>query len=209
MEQKIGAFMKAQLMSLAKDEKVLEQGSSKAYLAQLRRGIGKRPGELPELWGLFLKNMPEELMGKNGRPSYAEQAVYTALTLFALHQQGHSEPMNAEGEENRIGRAAQRLVDCIQAARKQVEREDVEENIRMKLSIAAKSDDMTELSYYLKTIVKLLGNYDVKLDYVNLAKDLYWFQFEDQTDKIRLKWGQDFYYHVKTNDNGKEESYEE
>lgn len=209
MEQKIGAFMKAQLMFLAKDEKALEQGSSKAYLAQLRRGIGKRPGELPELWGLFLKNMPEELMSKNGQPSYAEQAVYTALTLFALHQQGHSEPMNAEGEENRIGRAAQRLVDCIQAARKQVKREDVEENIRMKLSIAAKSDDMTELSYYLKTIVKLLGNHDVKLDYVNLAKDLYWFQFENQTDRIRLKWGQDFYYHVKTNDNGKEESYEE
>lgn len=199
MEQKIGAFMRAQLMFLAKDEKTLEQSSSKAYLAQLRRGIGKSPGELPELWGLFLKNMPEELMGKNGQPSYAEQAVYTALTLFALHQQGHSEPMNAEGEENRIGRAARKLVES----------EDVEENIRMKLSIAAKSDDMTELSYYLKTIVKLLGNHNVKLDYVSLAKDLYWFQFENQTDRIRLKWGQDFYYYVNANDNGKEESYEE
>ena len=49
-------------------------------------------------------------MGKDGRPSYAEWAVYTALTLFALHQQGHSEPMNAEGEENRLGRAVRKLV---------------------------------------------------------------------------------------------------
>ncbi|MCM1210682.1 MAG: type I-E CRISPR-associated protein Cse2/CasB [Blautia sp.] len=199
MEQKIEAFMRAQLMFLAKDDKTLEQSSSKAHLAQLRRGIGKRPGELPELWGLFLKNLPEELMGKNGQPSYAEQAVYTALTLFALHQQGHSEPMNAEGEENRIGRAARKLVKS----------EEDEEDVRMKLSIVAKSDDMTELSYYLKTIVKLLGNSDIKLDYVNFAKDLYWFQFENHTDRIRLKWGQDFYYNVKTYDNGKEERYEE
>lgn len=199
MEKKIEAYVRTQLTLLAKDDKTLEYGSSKARLAQLRRGIGKRPGELPELWGLFLKDMPEELMGKNGQPSYAEQAVYTALTLFALHQQGHSEPMNVEGEENRLGRAARKIV----------KNEEDEEGVRMKLSIVAKSDDMTELSYYLKTIIKLLGNNNVKLDYVNLAKDLYWFQFEDYTDRIRLKWGQDFYRNVKTNDNGKEESYEE
>ena len=76
----------------------------------------------------------------------------------------------------------------------------------MKLSIVAKSDDMTELSYHLKTIVKLLGNSDIQLDYVDLAKDLYLFQFERYADRIRLKWGQDFYRTVKMNENGKEEN---
>lgn len=196
MKKEISKYVRTQLALLAKDDRALEQSGSKAQLAQLRRGVGKRPGELPELWGVFLKDMPEELMGKSGEPSYAEWAIYTALTLFAFHQQGHSEPMHAEGEGNRLGRAARRLV----------QNEEDEEKIRMKLGIVARSDDMTELSYYLKTIVQLLGNSDVRLDYVDLAKDLYWFQFEDYADRIRLKWGQDFYRTVKVNDNRKEEN---
>lgn len=194
-ETGIHKYVKAQIDLLAKDDRALDQSGSKAQLAQLRRGVGKNPGELPELWGAFLKNMPEELMGKDGKPSYAEWAVYTALTLFALHQQGQSDPMNEEGEENRLGRAMRKLVRSA---------ED-EENIRRKLSIAARSDDMAELSYHLKTLVRLLGNDNIRLDYVDLAKDLYWFQFENHTDRIRLKWGQDFYRFAETKDNGKEE----
>ena len=198
-EKQIRNYVKKQMEMLAGDAGTLDLGSSKAQLAQLRRGVGKRPGELPELWGIFLRNMPEELMGKEGRPSYAEWAVYTALTLFALHQQGHSEPMNAEGEENRLGRAVRKLV---------LLGED-EENIRRKFSIAARADDMAELSYHLKTIVKLLGNSDIRLDYGDLAKDLYWFQFDNHADRIRLKWGQDFYRFSEAKNNGKEEKNDE
>lgn len=194
IEKTVREYVRRQIILIAKDDRALEQSGSKAYLAQLRQGIGKKPGELPELWGLFLKDMPEELMGKAGEPSCAEQAVYTVLTLFALHQQGHSELMNAEGEENHFGRATGKLVK---------NKED-EENIRKKLSIVARSDDMTELSYHLKTLVKLLGNSDIKVDYVDLAKDLYLFQFEKFADRVRLKWGQDFYYSIMTNENGEE-----
>ncbi len=194
-EKQIRNYVKKQMEMLAGDAGTLDLGSSKAQLAQLRRGVGKRPGELPELWGIFLRNMPEELMGKEGRPSYAEWAIYTALTLFALHQQGHSEPMHAEGEENRLGRAVKKLAHG----------EEEEENVRRKFSIAARSDDMEELSYHLKTLVRMLGSNDIKLDYEDLAKDLYRFQFENDTDQVRLKWGQDFYRFVGTKDRGEEE----
>ena len=194
-EKQIRNYVKKQMELLAGDAGTLDLGSSKAQLAQLRRGAGKRPGELPELWGIFLRNMPEELMGKEGRPSYAEWAIYTALTLFALHQQGHSEPMHAEGEENRLGRAVKKLAHG----------EEEEENVRRKFSIAARSDDMEELSYHLKTLVRMLGSNDIKLDYEDLAKDLYRFQFENDTDQVRLKWGQDFYRFVGTKDRGEEE----
>ena len=194
-EKQIRNYVKKQMELLAGDAGTLDLGSSKAQLAQLRRGVGKRPGELPELWGIFLRNMPEELMGKEGRPSYAEWAIYTALTLFALHQQGHSEPMHAEGEENRLGRAVKKLAHG----------EEEEENVRRKFSITARSDDMEELSYHLKTLVRMLGSNDIKLDYEDLAKDLYRFQFENDTDQVRLKWGQDFYRFVGTKDRGEEE----
>ena len=194
-EKQIRNYVKKQMELLAGDARTLDLGSSKAQLAQLRRGVGKRPGELPELWGIFLRNMPEELMGKEGRPSYAEWAIYTALTLFALHQQGHSEPMHAEGEENRLGRAVKKLAHG----------EEEEENVRRKFSITARSDDMEELSYHLKTLVRMLGSNDIKLDYEDLAKDLYRFQFENDADQVRLKWGQDFYRFVGTKDRGEEE----
>lgn len=198
MAKQIEEYVRKQISILARDGRTLDQSDSKARLAQLRRGIGKIPGELPELWGAFLKDLPEELMGKNEEPSYAEWAIYTVMTLFALHQQGNSEPMHAEGEENRFGKAVRRLIHG----------EEDEEKIRMKLSITAASEDMAELSYHLKTLVKLLGNNGIKLDYVNLAKDLYQFQFDQYTDRIRLKWGQDFYRSIKTDENGEKKNEE-
>ena len=39
--------------------------SAEAELANLRRGVGKVPGELPELWGSFLQEMPDELKSRD------------------------------------------------------------------------------------------------------------------------------------------------
>lgn len=195
MTKEVGKFVSRKIISFTKS---LNSGSSKASLAQLRRGAGKQPGELPELWGEFLRDLPEELMSKTCKPSYAEWAIYTALTLFALHQQGHSEPMNAEGDENRLGRAVRKLVHG----------EDDEERVKFKLGLAASSNDMTELSYRLRTLVNLLSNENIRLNYADLAGDLFLFQSEKHADKIRMKWGRDF-YRINKNDSESEDNNEE
>ena len=64
---------------------------------------------------------------------------------------------------------------------------------------------MEELSYRLRTLVKILRDNDIKLNYVDLAGDLYNFQFENSIDKVRLKWGQDFYCTFKFDDNRKDD----
>ena len=74
----------------------LPDNQRRAELAKLRRGIGHVPGELPELWGSFLLEMPESFQGRSA-PSAAEWAVYLALTLYAVHQQGNDQPMNRPG----------------------------------------------------------------------------------------------------------------
>lgn len=155
----------------------------KAALANLRRGIGKAPGELPELWGEFLADMPEEMFGKE-EPSDAEWAVYTALSVFALHQQGHdpkTEPMHREGEG--IGRAARLLV----------ENESDEERTRNRFNIVATSADMRELANHLRTLVSLLRAKGIPMDYAALAADLYMYQSPAKRSNVRLSWGQDFY----------------
>ena len=50
-------------------ERLLSQqgeNSLKKALAELRRGVGKLPGEEPRLWGYLLEDLPERFLGDQG-----------------------------------------------------------------------------------------------------------------------------------------------
>ena len=103
----VEAFVRRKLDGLLR----LGDGARRAALANLRRGAGRAPGDLPSLWGTIFDGMPENMAGSGAAPSRAEWAVYIALTLYALHQQGRDparEPMNVEGAG--MGRAAAQMV---------------------------------------------------------------------------------------------------
>ena len=161
-----------------------DSGAQKAALANLRRGVGRAPGELPQLWGAFLLEMPEEMYGVGGQPSREEWAVYTALTLFALHQQGYdpaTEPMHRAGQS--LGTAAALLVT----------NEDELNRILPRLNAAATAPSMAALAHYLRALVQLLRAAGIPLDYAALAGDIFQYQFPEGARRVRLAWGQDFY----------------
>src|SRR5262249_34285892 len=65
-----------------------------AALARIRRGAGKPPGEIPDLWGLTgtdLLFIAAPGWGEGARMVRAENAMHVAVTLWALHQQSHRE----------------------------------------------------------------------------------------------------------------------
>ena len=154
----------------------------RADLANLRRGVGKKPGDMPELWGLLFCDLPEELMSKTGEPTWAEWAVSGALTCYALHQQGAGRNAYAEGQ--RLGLAIRRLAGNDEEAMKAVQR---------RFNAFATARDMPECMHHLRGLVQLLRSKDIPLDYVELAGDLYEFQTPDGAARVRLRWGQDFY----------------
>ena len=165
----------------------------RASLARLRRGIGHVPGELPDIWGEFLLELPEELLGQGTEISRAEWAVYTAMTMFAFHQQGkdrNSEPMHRQGVS--LGTAARELIKD--------ESED-RERIARRFYPAATASDMIELSYHLRGLVALLRSEGISLDYARLAADLFLFQNPDTADAVKLRWGEDFCRIRSTNEN--------
>lgn len=162
---------------------VRETGSGKAALANLRRGVGRKPGELPEIWGEIFAGMPEEMYSRSGEPTAAEWAVYIALTTFALHQQGQTEAMHKE--KRSFGRAVGILCP-------NPEGDDAERLLRRFRQVVTASD-MTELSYYLRGLIQLLRADGIALDYARLASDLYDFQFPASRQRVQLRWGQDFY----------------
>ena len=154
----------------------------RADLANLRRGIGKAPGELPAIWGLLFRDLPEELMSASGEPTRAEWAISGALTLYALHQQGESAPMHAPGQT--LGAAVGRLVGGDEDRLKAVQR---------RFNAFATARSMPECMHHLRGLVQLLRSEGIPLDYAALAGDLYEFQVPDLAAKVRLRWGQDFY----------------
>ena len=174
-------------------------------LANLRRGVGREPGELPQLFGILLSDMPEDFWSKSGTATKEEWVCYTALTLYALHQQGYdakSQHMHTD-EGVSLGKAMYKLAASYDGD------PNAEQRVVQKMRILATSADVKELSHHLRGIVQLLKANGISLNYKRLAGDLYEMQFPDGKRKVCLRWGQDFYGGRDKKDNQESKSGEE
>ena len=169
--------------------------------ARLRRGIGKSPGALPEVWAITLVDAPVDWHSHDGKASMEENAVHTALTLYALHRQGKIRSMSVSGETedgkekgDSIGSAAARLIQP---------NESNMDAIKRRFDAMATASDFIELAYHARGIIQLLKATDLPLNYPRFAYDLHMFQFPWRADRVRLRWGEDF-YRVLSNKNRKE-----
>ncbi len=161
----------------------METPWARGMLAKLRRGVGKSPGELPELWEATLIDAPEAWNGRDGVPSFEQNAVHAALTLYALHRQGKTGSMNLK-EGGSLGAAAARLVDAGGGNFDAVKR---------RFDAVVTASDFLELAHHARGIVQLLKAADIKLDYPRFALDLFYYQIPSQLNHVRLLWGQAFY----------------
>ena len=60
-KQRTHAYLTKKLTQKKVERLLTDSPWSRAMLAKLRRGIGKQPGELPELFEVLLEEMPDEL----------------------------------------------------------------------------------------------------------------------------------------------------
>lgn len=157
-----------------------DTGTVRGIMANLRRGVGKSVGELPEVWGIVFDKISPELLGKN-QASDAEWAIYTALTLYAVHQQGSDISMNQE--KISLGHASARLIKT----------EDDTDRILKRLNLVVTAVSPEDLAYRLKEIIQLLKQESIPLDYAKLAKELYLFCHEEYAQNVKLQWGRDFW----------------
>ena len=165
-----------------------DDSTVKARLAELRHGIGSIPGSVPALWGMVFDDLPESMLGSYGKPSKEEWAIYDALTLYALHQQGKDpakKNMNVKGIS--LGRAAGKYVYALGGT------SDDRERVSRRFNQIALAADIETLTYYLRTFIPLLRGEDIGLDYAMLAQDIYLFQTQNNIASVRLRWGQDYY----------------
>ena len=153
-----------------------------ATLAKLRRCVGKPPGASPEAWELTLADLPESLTGYDGEPSYAEWSIHLAMTLYALHQQGKADSVNIKGVT--FGQAVRRLVAPDRSN---------ENGIKRRFDAVLTAKGISEFAHHARGLVQLMKAKDIPLDYSRFARDVFLYQFSDSQDKVRLRWGEDYY----------------
>ena len=178
-----------------------ELSSGKAILANLWRGIGHEPGELPQLFGIILLDMPEEFISENGIATKEEGVCYTTLTLYALHQQGYdikSMPMHTK-EKFSIGAAMRSLASTYEGD------SNAEQRMLQRIRTLSTAVDMKEMAYHLRGIIQLLKSKGIQLNYEMMAGDLYEMQFSERKNQVCLRWGQDFYRNIYKDEKNNEE----
>jgi len=183
-------------------EQMAGESAANAMYANLRRSVGKAPGEEPSVFGIILRDMPEEFLSRNGEATKEEWACHIALTLYALHQQGNNpqnHPVNSTDNKLSMGASMQNLV--IREAD-----QNAEQRMQQRLQMLATAKDIVAISYHLRGIIKLFRANGIVCNYAKLAGDLYEMQFRDQKTKVCLRWGQDFYRSNNNSNKDKEES---
>lgn len=177
--------VKQRIAKLTEDRiHLLAATEDKAMLAVLRTGLGKAPGDVPEISEFLFRGMDKDLMGKGLKPSYAEWAVYAAMTLFSLHQQGNDIKKACAHVE---GRSFSRAL-AIYAKSPGVK----EENVTKRLNVILKARPPEGTAYYLRNIIPMLRGAGLGFDYGRLASDLFLYQGKYQSG-IRLSWARDYY----------------
>lgn len=192
-KSEIGSFVAKRIAELQyKEERSATGRSGNVMLASLRRGVGKAPGELPELFGVVLPELPEEFVSSDGTATKEEWASYITLTLYALHRQGGDgkNDLVHTGEKVSIGRALKQLSDRQREGKQDI---NAEKRALQKMQMLITSKDMNELSYHLRSVVQLLKREVIALNYITLVEDLYEFQDADGKNRVSLRWGRDFY----------------
>jgi CRISPR system Cascade subunit CasB len=153
-----------------------EQGGDRAALAALRRGLGKEPGEAPEVFPVLLPLLPEEPL-----PHRQQQVVFLVASLFALHPLSWPGPANERWRRN-LGASLRRLDEGSDSGGPQ------------RRFVALLNCETGDLPHHLRGIIGLLKSADppIPIEWGQLTRDLLRWDSPDRLTQQRWAtafWG--------------------
>ena len=132
-------------------------------LAKLRRAASSDIGEDPAAWQVAFLGYGDRTPINLPFPTAEEEAIYLALTLFALHQQSKSEPMNVDGPS--FGSALNRLAHVSGTG-------EASDPVIRRFNALVTADSAEETRWHLRSLIGQLRAHGIPLDYGDLADDL-------------------------------------
>lgn len=155
-----------------------------ASLARLRRAVTATAGADSAVWTETFEGMPQSLVGRGDAPSRHEVAAHAALTLFAIHQQSKQVPMHVPG----IGFGA-----AVQKLARDHSKGDNEKAVMRRFQALGTATSFEETAYHARSLITLFRGEGVPLDYGRFAEDLAEIQIPSRADRVRLRWGREYY----------------
>lgn len=197
---------------LGKLNNTLETSATRASLAHLRNSIGYDISHTVEIWKDVFSEMPIEFLSRDGLVTKEENAVFVALQLYALHQQGSSDSVHAkeqisakesiDGTEGRISVRKHNIGHSLKTLRDPVEYSGIDRRFNAMIT----SSSFQELIVHLRHLVSILKSKSkAKVNYARLADDLFWYQ-NGKKEQVRLRWGQSYYASNDSNPSLKEKN---
>ncbi|GEE03853.1 hypothetical protein nbrc107696_42990 [Gordonia spumicola] len=179
-------------------------GAAVAAFAKLRRAASSEIGEDAAAWQTaFLGFATTD--ADYPFPTYDEQAVYTALTLYAFHQQSKTQAMHTDGPS--LGAALNRLAYAAGS-------DAPSEPVVRRFNALVTADTVDEVHWHLRSLIGQLRSHGIALDYGMLADDLARLAGRDRTGAgesrraVQLRWSRDFSRSPRPSDDSPAESTE-
>lgn len=168
----------SQLLRLVPKETATgETRGDRAALAALRRGLGKEPGEAPEMFPVLLPILPDARLGEQD-----ERAIYLVASLFAFYPDAPRWPESTrEGWRRNLGASLRQLSDTTESGGPE------------RRLVALLNSDFADLPHHLRGIIALLrsAKSPIPVDWVRLTRDLQW--WTDPERSVQKAWATAFW----------------
>ena len=197
-EKDIASFVHGRISSIQSDYLSSNNKSRGARkLATLRHSLTMPIGADADAWSLEFEGLPSGLAGKGSEPSPGENAVHSALALYAFHQQGQSARMYVQGSDHGLGNAVRQLVLQEKDHYSNLEKGEMPRRFRALVT----AESMEEVLHYARQLVQQLRGAAIPLDYARFAAQLYDLQNPYRADGVRLAWGRGYAFAGKNDAN--------
>lgn len=155
---------------------------NKAVLANLRKSTNISGLYAPAVWPFIFSVLDEKYLSSDGTPTWAERSVYSALHMYALHQQGSEHFVY---KENSL-----LFSELAKMRRNESQKVALDRRVRALLGTNNFGAVANEISHVIQIMKS--KNENLKIDYAKLASDFYSFQTGSE-EKVRLSWGIQYY----------------
>lgn len=170
--------------------------TDKASLSALRSVTTIDGYRAQKVWPVFLSNLDEKWLSKNGKATREETAIFAAVRMYALHQQASDSCVfsrrnySDKKDDEKNGRELFESLNWLKQGTDS--HEALDRRVQALLgtnNYNAVIDQLVHLMQIIKS--KKTG---IQIDYARLAGDLYKFQFGyRQANEVRLRWGEQYY----------------
>lgn len=175
--------------------------TDKASLSALRSAATIDGYRAQKVWPVFLSNLDEQWLSKNGKATREEAAIFAAVRMYALHQQAsdscafsrrnYSDKKDEKKKD--VEKNGRELFEALNWIKQGTDfHEALDRRVQALLGTTnynAAIDQLVHLMQIIKS--KKTG---IQIDYARLAGDLYKFQLGyRQANEVRLRWGEQYY----------------